>query len=304
MMAEQQIDMHDYSDVAADFNVELDDDAVTEDVDTEGDEPEVDAEEASGAEEAHGEPEDDGAEGDEGAEEAQAEDVIEVAGEKVPLDDLKTAYLQRDVLQQQMQQVQELEAELRSQSEQFMYGLQAVAEALHKMLPPPPDPQLAQVDPAAYTQAQAQYDAAKRQVDELLNVFAQAGQMAQQAYGQAQEADVEREAAVLLQKMPDLKDSAKMAEFLKAAESAAEKVGFSADELEGVTDHRLYLLAYWAAKGMESQKRAKQAKQKVKPSRMSKQRRRQAQTPQQRRKLLKRLQETGDLDIAAQLLED
>ncbi len=70
---------------------------------------------------------------------------------------------------------------------------------------------------------------------------------------------VREENARLLEKLPALADKAKREEFNQKTFETAQKLGFTAEELNRTTDHRILVLGHYARLGLE----AEQAKAKA-----------------------------------------
>lgn len=135
----------------------------------------------------------------------------------------------------------------------------AFVEHLSSLVPEAPDPALALRDPNAYVRQKAQHDAAVAQVQKLIEIGTQPKQLAD-ALTQADRAEMLREEnARLMERFPTTRSEKGRMEFFRAAASAAEELGYSAEELGQQTDHRAFALAYWARKGMDAAKAKEQA---------------------------------------------
>lgn len=126
------------------------------------------------------------------------------------------------------------EAEAQRAAQERAYYAQAlqplVAEAQQRLasdLSPQAMAQLAQTDPAAYVARVAERDA--------LVAKAQAAAALQE---QQQRAALVESQKRLMEAMPEWQDPAKFAEATRALRSYAERVGFTQDDMDGITDHR------------------------------------------------------------------
>lgn len=111
-----------------------------------------------------------------------------------------------------------------------------------------PDPALMRTDLPAYMEQQLRYTEHMQQFNGVL-------QQAQAVTGQAQaisEADRQRfnanEAQLLLQKMPTWRNPAVARSEMGKIHASLSQVGYMPQEIEGMTDHRAYLVALKAAK--------------------------------------------------------
>ena len=135
----------------------------------------------------------------------------------------------------------------------------AFIDHLSSLVPEAPDPALALRDPNSYVRQKAQHDAAVAQVQKLIEIGTQPRKMAD-ALSQADRDTLLRdENARLMERFPTTRSDKGRAEFFRAAASAAEELGYTAEELGQQTDHRAFALAYWARKGMDAAKAKEQA---------------------------------------------
>ncbi len=171
--------------------------------------------------------------------------------------------------------------------------------------PQAPDPSTAQDDPVGYIQALAEYnsklDAFKQQEAEVQATLQQqsaAAEKATQAYMQEQRQK-------LMQDIPELADATKGKQLLSEMRATGERYGFSASELDQISDSRTVKVlhdAYQWRKFQESkgsiEQKVKKARPAVKPKAPGKA---SAETKRQR-ELKSNLKRTGRIEDAAQLL--
>lgn len=179
-------------------------------------------------------------------------------GTKVTLDELERGYLRQADYTRKTQEVsrQRHETEQRlarlTQHETALQAqLQQAAAIVQRNMPKPPDPELEHLDPIAFLQQDRAYQKA---VSELQNFGAQF--QASQARLMAAERDrLEKvraeQVSILFEKMPDLKDPKKRESFKAKTYDFAQKLGYTAQELDTVMDHRAYVTLDLARIGWE-----------------------------------------------------
>lgn len=141
---------------------------------------------------------------------------------------------------------------------------EAFAQHLAAILPQEPDASLALSDPNKFTAQKAQYDAAMTQVQKLIEIGAQPKQITDQMSDDDHKKLLLDEDAKLVQMFPQAGTKDGRQTFMAKAGSAAQELGFTAQELGAVTDHRMIALAHWAERGMAAEKSKAKAKAKAK----------------------------------------
>ncbi len=184
-------------------------------------------------------------------------------GTEVSLDEAVNGYLRQSDYSKKTQEVaglrKSLEADLRT-----VEGItQAFIDHLTKMVPAMPDPALALRDPNGYVRAKAQYDAAMGQVQQLIEIGKQPKEIAAKLENGDKQAVITRENAALIERFPTVATPQGRQKFFESAAEAAQAMGFSMAELQGVTDHRMFAMAHWANEGMKAAKARETAKAKV-----------------------------------------
>ena len=184
-------------------------------------------------------------------------------GTQVSLDEAIKGYLRQSDYTRKATEVAEtrkaLEADLRT-----VEGItQAFIDHLTKMVPAMPDPALALRDPNGYVRAKAQYDAAMGQVQQLIEIGKQPKEIAAKLENGDRQAVITRENAALIERFPTVATPQGRQKFFESAAEAAQAMGFSMAELQGVTDHRMFAMAHWANEGMKAAKARETAKAKV-----------------------------------------
>lgn len=232
-----------------DGTAETDDDLSTEEAETEAND---EAEEGQ---------EDEGEEGE--GEQPEPEYLDLPDGTKIDREEAVKGYLRQSDYTRKSQEVAELRKAVASEQTRIENITNAFVDHLSQMIPAAPDPALAYQDPNAYTRQKAAHEAAVAQVQQLIEV----GEQAKQAGNNISEADrrkiVAEQNRMLAEKYPATASQKGRTEFFNNAATAAQQAGFSLDELQGVSDHRLFVLAHWANEGMKAKQARDKAKQKA-----------------------------------------
>lgn len=186
---------------------------------------------------------------DEPAEEEPQEAVytVKVDGEEVEvtLDQLKQGYSGQKYVQKGMQQA----AEARKQAEAVYEALTQERQSLQQLvagiqqggITPPVEPsrEMFTQDPVGYMEAKMDYEDKLKQwnaVQQQLNQQSQAEAQARQEYAR-------REAEVLMEKIPELRDATKAAQFRNdIVHAATEYYGFPEEVLGNITNHNELLV--------------------------------------------------------------
>ena len=213
-----------------------------------------------------GEATDDGTEEPAEPEEAEPEAPAQISlpdGTQVTLDEAVKGYLRQADYTRKAQEVsqkrQALEADL-----QIVSGItEAFIDHLTKMVPPSPDPAMALRDPTGYVRAKATYDAAMAQVQQLIEIGKKPKEVGEKLSAADKQSLVAQENALLAERFPVVATPQGRQKFFESAATAAQELGFSMDELSGVTDHRMFALAHWANEGLKAAKARETAKAKV-----------------------------------------
>ena len=213
-----------------------------------------------------GEATDDGTEEPAEPEEAEPEAPAQISlpdGTQVTLDEAVKGYLRQADYTRKAQEVsqkrQALEADL-----QIVSGItEAFIDHLTKMVPPSPDPAMALRDPTGYVRAKATYDAAMAQVQQLIEIGKKPKEIGEKLNATDKQSLVAQENALLAERFPVVATPQGRQKFFESAATAAQELGFSMDELSGVTDHRMFALAHWANEGLKAAKARETAEAKV-----------------------------------------
>jgi len=184
-------------------------------------------------------------------------------GTEAPLEEVTKGYLRQADYTRKSQEVAETRKALEADLQRIEGITQAFVDHLSAMVPQQPDPALALRDPNAYVRQKAQYDAAMAQVQKLIEI----GNTPKQIKGALEQQDTQQrlaqENAKLAERFPTIANPEGRQKFFANAAEAATAAGFSMDDLKGVSDHRLFVLAHWANEGMKAAKARETAKAKV-----------------------------------------
>ncbi len=184
-------------------------------------------------------------------------------GTKVASDEAVKGYLRQSDYTAKTTEMAEYRKSLEAENTRIQGITEAFIDHLSQMIPAAPEPSLALQDPNAYTAKKAQHEAAVAQIQKLIEI----GEQAKEAGNGISAADrqklVNEENQKLVAKFPEVAKQKGREAFFQTTASAAQQVGFSMDELQGVTDHRLFALAHWADKGMKAEQAKKTAKAKA-----------------------------------------
>lgn len=184
-------------------------------------------------------------------------------GEKVKVADLIQGQLRQDDYSRKTQQLSNERSALKTEVERLEGITQAFVNHLEKLVPPAPDHTVALRDPQKYTRDMAVHQAAMAQLQAMIET-AQGPKAIKEALSKEDQARIAQdENAKLVQKFPTLSNPAERQKFFSEAVDAASEFGLSMDELQGVTDHRIFAALHYAAKGLKADKAMQVAKAKV-----------------------------------------
>lgn len=186
---------------------------------------------------------------------------------EVTLEDLTRSFSGQAYIQAKMQET----AAAKKQAEQAFQALQTeqrrvleLAQAIQQqgIVPPPalPSADLAQKDPVAYIRAKAQYDAQLQQYQHQQYSIQSVQEQTRAAEQAAMSANLEVQAAELMQRIPEFANPETAAKAKARLVSVGKEYGFSDSELMGVTDARTVQVLNDAAKWRELQARTAEAK--------------------------------------------
>ena len=264
----------------------------------------------------------DDADDESGEDEAETEDAnyqelftVKVDGQeqKVTLDDLKRSYSGQAYIQKGMQDAANQKKEAEQVYQALLNDRQQLSELLQQMqsgdmlqAPVPPTRELFQRDPVKYMDEKLAYDEAKAEYDQQQAKLAQVQQQQNQSMQQAQQVYLQQEMQKLSEKIPEIADPKKGQKFKQDLVDYGMLVGYTAEELNSVMDHRAILVLDKArrydalqASKPKAQAKAKSAKPMVKAgAKKSKT----ADSVKKRQAVVNRMRSTGSIDDVASFL--
>jgi hypothetical protein len=197
---------------------------------------------------------------------------------------------EKALFQQQQQQLLQLHQQAQNG------GLQA---------PTPPTRELFESDPIGYMEEKLKYDEAKAQYDQNVFQLQNVQKQRMQAQQEAHQAYLQEQAQVLTQYIPEIADPEKGEAIKNALVDTGVSYGFTAEEMQGVTDARYVRALNDARKYRElvaKRKSAQSKGEKARPMVKSGAKKRQDSNVATRKKAQTRLQKTGSIDDALSLI--
>ena len=254
---------------------------------------------------------------DEDLVEAQAEDTnlipVKVDGkeEHWTLDQLKQSAAGQAAINKRFQEA----AEARKQIEQQAAALQQQQQQLLQLhqqaqngglqAPTPPTRELFESDPIGYMEEKLKYDEAKAQYDQNMFQLQNVQKQRMQAQQEAHQAYLQEQAQVLTQYIPEIADPEKGEAIKNALVDTGVSYGFTAEEMQNVTDARYVRALNDARKYRElvaKRKSAQSKGEKARPMVKSGAKKRQDSNVATRKKAQQRLQKTGSMEDALSLI--
>lgn len=241
---------------------EADDDAP--DVEADDDESDEDGEEADSDE-------DDDGKDDEDEEQPAESYIVKVDGEEkqVTLDELKRGYSGQSYIQQGMETNKQTQAKLleaaeamQNERQQFLQAVQQMQQTGLVSAPKAPSRDLMRDDPIGYMEARAQYDEDLQAYQEQQQQISHYQQREQQQTAAMRQKTMQEQYAKLVELVPEFGDAKKAPELkAKLMKSAESEFGFSANDLEQISDARQVLVLRDALAYRELQKGKQAARQ-------------------------------------------
>lgn len=140
------------------------------------------------------------------------------------------------------EQIQSVRQELINQTQQMQSTQNAILSFMSHTIGEPPSLQLAQEDFQRYTIERGLYEQRAAAMQHLMQQGQQVSAHQQQISQQAAIELTQREASVMLEKMPELADPRSYQEFATKAVETGSFYGFTAEEIGGIQDHRMILV--------------------------------------------------------------
>lgn len=195
--------------------------------------------------------------------EATVDAVVTVNGQKMKVKDLISGHLRQEDYSRKTQEVANHRKAVEADAQRLEGITKALVDHLEKLVPPAPDHTVALRDPAKYTRDMAIHQAAMAQLAGLIEL-GQAPKAVQETMAKEDLANRAREEnARLVERFPALTNPQERGKFFSEAVEAANELGFSRAELEGVMDHRIFAALNLAAKGLKATQAMQAAQKKV-----------------------------------------
>jgi hypothetical protein len=201
-------------------------------------------------------------------------------------------------------QIEQQEAALQQQQQQLLQ-LHQQAQNGGLQAPTPPTRELFESDPIGYMEEKLKYDEAKAQYDQNMFQLQNVQKQRMQAQEQAHQAYLQEQAQVLTQYIPEIADPEKGEAIKNALVDTGVSYGFTAEEMQGVTDARYVRALNDARKYRElvaKRKSAQSKGEKARPVVKAGAKKRVDSNAVTRKKAQQRLQKTGSINDALSLI--
>lgn len=139
----------------------------------------------------------------------------------------------------------------------------AVVDGLTELVPAEPDIRLASTDPQRYMAQKAQYDAAMGLVQKFIDAGDKIKGVANERNEAEHKARIEEQNRMLAMALPETGTQEGRRKFFGDVAEVAEKIGFNRDDVTQIDDHRIFLLAHWAKRGMDAEAAKAKAQEKI-----------------------------------------
>lgn len=227
-------------------------------------------------------------------------------GEQVQLGELKKGYFRNKDYTHKTEALAQERKAVDAERESYNQHAQSIQNAYHSLmqilesaLPPEPDIGLLQSDPGNYQYQQAVRNASIVEIQKVLDAGQQVDATIQSANADETARIRSTEDAKLLAAMPTLKEPGRRAAFDAANKKTALEFGFSDQDVETTTDHRILQLVHYARLGKIAEQNRKNAGRRIAEKPRKGTRSKPAVgVPTKNREAMRRLQETGSLAAA------
>lgn len=194
----------------------------------------------------------------------QAEALVTLAdGTKVTQDELIAGHMRQSDYSRKTQEVANLRKAAEADAQRIASITEAFVDHLTRLVPPEPDPSLAHIDRNRFNAELVAHQQAIKAVNDLIELGEQPKAVLDEMGKRNQQTLIQEESQKLAMALPETATAEGRRAFFENVAQVAETVGFSRSDLQGVTDHRLFLLANLARKGLEAEKAKEVARAKV-----------------------------------------
>ena len=174
---------------------------------------------------------------------------VKVNGEfkEVTYEELTRDYSGQAYIQQRMQDVAQLEKQLKSAESELSTKTQQILEFANKMqeapfvAPTPPSEQLFETDPMGFMKAKMVYDKEVSEYNSKVSKLQELHTERQKEQEVQLQIYTDNQTKILMEKLPELANPEKGEAYKAQLLKAGEHYGFTADELQMVRDHRYVL---------------------------------------------------------------
>ena len=231
--------------------------------------------------------------------------------EQRTLDQLKQGYAGQSAIGRGLQENAQVRKQLDQEKALFQQQQQQFLQ-LHQQTqngglqaPTPPTRETFESDPIGYMEEKLKYDEAKAQYDQNMFQMQTMQQQNMQAQQEAHQSYLKEQAEVLTQHIPEIADPEKGEVIKNALVKTGMDYGFSAEEMQGVTDARYVRALNDARKYRElvaKRKSAQSKGEKARPVVKAGAKKRVDSNAATRKKAQQRLQKTGSMEDALSLI--
>ena len=245
-------------------------DEVEEDVEDDGEEVESESDDDDDDEDV-----DDEVDDEEDDQEPQESYTVKVDGKEteVTLEELKRGYSGQKYVQKGMQEAAEARKQAEGVHAALMQERQNLMALMNQVqagnLTPPKEPsrELFDSDPIGYMEAKMNYDEQIKVYQQNVAQVQQQLTQQSQAERQARAAYAQQEARKLVESVPEIADPSKAEAFLGKVHKAAERFGYTKEEIQGIVSSRDIMVLDAAAKWLDMQEGKKVVQEKSKKAR-------------------------------------
>lgn len=184
-------------------------------------------------------------------------------GKQVSIAELKQGYFRQSDYSRKTEATAQKSAFLDTQLHQSQERLQALEAFVSHVLPPRPDPSLAQTNPGQFVAMQATYQQAVDMMGYVQNMAAHNRAAFDESQKQEMFERVEAERPMMLQALPSLGTDKGKRQFFDKAKEVAEASGKNPGFIGQITDHTDLVLLNYAIEGFAARKAKSEAKAKV-----------------------------------------
>jgi hypothetical protein len=184
-------------------------------------------------------------------------------GSKLSLAELKNGYSRQSDYTRKAQELANHRQEFAAFTHHQQNNLRAAQAFLQSILPPRPDTQLAYSNPAEFIAMKAHHDSAVERLQQS-QAFIEHHESARNNISEAEQIEtLERQKELLFQALPNLKSDKARAQFRERINEVGQAANLSPQEIDGVMDHRYYVILDLATEGLAARKARQTAKTKV-----------------------------------------